>query len=63
MLYFFPREFAIVPCNKIYLWILIKILFNKLFALVLFGIIQDSLGYIESKNEQGENRFHKEKQK
>ena len=38
-----------------------KIFCNEFITLVLFSIIQDSLDYIQSRNEQGENRFHKEK--
>ena len=38
-----------------------KISRNKMFTLVLLRIIKDSLEYIESRNDQGEKRFHKEK--
>ena len=34
---------------------------NKIFTLVLLRIIKDSLEYFESRNDQGEKRFHKEK--
>ena len=34
-----------------------------MFALVLLSIIKESLDYIWSKNDQGENRFHTEKRK
>ena len=34
---------------------------NKMFALVLLSIIKNSLDYIYSRNEQGENDFHTEK--
>ena len=37
-----------------------KIVRNKLFALVLLCIIQDSLDYTSSRNEQGENKRKKE---
>ena len=40
-----------------------KIFCNKLFALVLLKINKDSLDYRQSRNDQGENRFHTEKQK
>lgn len=34
-----------------------------MFVLVLFSILQDSLDYIENRNDKGENRFHQEKEK
>ena len=40
-----------------------KIFSNKMFALVLLSISKDSLEYIESRNDQGEKRFHAEKRK
>ena len=40
-----------------------KIVRKKLFPLVLLSIIQDYLNYIYSANEQGENRFHQQRQK
>ena len=38
-----------------------KIFHNKVFALVLLGIIKDSLDYIYSRNDQGESSFYIEK--
>ena len=40
-----------------------KIFCDKLFALVLLRIFKDSLDYIWSRNDQGENRLHIEKRK
>ena len=37
-----------------------KIFHNKVFALVLLSIIKDSLYYILSRNDQGENSFDTE---
>ena len=42
----FPCKFAIFWSLKVYLQFLMKIFRNKLFALVLFNIIQDFLDYI-----------------
>ena len=54
----------LVPSYKIYLSFLKKTFYNKLLLfLYLVSIIQDSLDYISTRNEQGQNRFHKEKQK
>ena len=36
---------------------------NKMFALALLGIVNDSLAYIESRYDQEEKSFHIEKRK
>ena len=40
-----------------------KIFCNKIFALVLLSVINNSLDYNQSRNGQGENSFHEEKTK